>query len=111
MLCPRLGTAYLRGWFRACVRLFIPHGEDGLSSSGQITPKTQDPRPQHTLKDSEGRGTLFSGSAKGSVKRNTSQLHYLRLGSHRVLGIQTRIRCTLKEAMAPLVVGKQERGY
>ena len=59
------------------MRLFIPHGEDGLSSSGQITPKTQDPRPQHTLKDSEGRGTLFSGSAKGSVKRNTSQLHYL----------------------------------
>lgn len=25
------------------MRLFIPHGEDGLSSSGQITPKTQDP--------------------------------------------------------------------
>lgn len=93
------------------MRLFIPHGEDGLFSSGQITPKTQDPRPQNTLKDSEGRGYAFSGSAKGSVKRNAFQLHYLILGSHRVLGIQMRIRCTLKEAMAPLVVGKQERGY
>lgn len=44
-LGPRLGTAYLRGWFRAWVRLFIPHGEGRLSSSGQIIPKTQDPRP------------------------------------------------------------------
>lgn len=70
-LGPRLGTAYLRDWFRAWVRLFIPHGEGRLSSSGQIIPKTQDPRPQHTLKDSEGRGYAFSGSAISAPLSNT----------------------------------------
>lgn len=56
------------------MRLSMPPGEDGPSSSGQTIPETRNPRRwhTHTLRDREGQGYPSSGSEKSSVKRKTS---------------------------------------